>query len=178
MDRGSPPELSWPSSIYNVRVSFIVRDFLSPDFETLWRIDQQCFTPGISYSQPELAAYIRLLGSFTLVAETSNSDQARILGFTVGTSNRRRQGHIITIDVLPDARRLGVGSTLLSAAEDRLRAGQCETVKLETAVNNAPALAFYKRHAYFVIKTIPRYYPDGLDAFVLGKSLLSAPSAR
>jgi len=167
-----------PSSIYNVRVSFILRDFHNPDFETLWHIDQQCFSPGISYSRPELAAYIRLLGSFTLVAETWNSDQPRIVGFVVATSNRRRQGHIITIDVLPDVRRSGVGSTLLSAAEDRLREAQCVTVKLETGVNNAPALAFYKRHAYFVIKSIPRYYPDGLDAFVLEKNLLSARPAK
>ncbi len=165
-------------SIYNVQVSFILRDFHSPDFETVWRIDQQCFAQGISYSRPELAAYIRLLGSFTLVAETSNSDLPRIVGFVVATSNRHRQGHIITIDVLPDVRRHGVGSKLLSAAEDRLRAAQCATVKLETSVNNAPALAFYKRHAYFVIKSIPRYYPDGLDAFVLEKNLLSARPAE
>jgi ribosomal-protein-alanine N-acetyltransferase len=162
--------------IYNSPVEYSLRDFHNPDFETLWRIDQQCFAPGISYSQPELAAYIRLLGSFTLVAETSNSGEARILGFVV--ANRRRQGHIITIDVLPEARRLGIGSKLLSAAEDRLRASQCTAVKLETAVNNMSALAFYKRHGYFVVKTVPRYYPDGLDAFVLEKNLLSAPPGK
>jgi [ribosomal protein S18]-alanine N-acetyltransferase len=162
---------------YNIPVDFSLRDFQRDDFEALWRIDQQCFAPGISYSQPELAAYIGLLGSFTLVAESSNSER-RILGFVVGRANRRRQGHIITIDVLPDARRFGVGSKLLSAAEDRLRSAQCATVNLETAVNNMTALAFYKRHQYFVIKTIPRYYPDGLDAFALEKSLLSTPSHK
>ena len=51
-------------------------------------------------------------------------------------------------------------------------------MKLETSVNNASALAFYKRHAYLVIKSIPRYYPDGLDAFVLEKNLLSARPAE
>ncbi len=159
-------------------MNFSLRDFHNSDFETLWRIDQQCFAPGISYSQPELAAYVRLLNSFTLVAETSNSDQLRIVGFLVATANRRRQGHIITIDVLPEGRRFGVGSTLIKAAEDRLRSRQCTRVTLETAVNNTGALAFYKKHLYFVVKTIPRYYPDGLDAFVLEKDLLSGPSGK
>lgn len=164
--------------IYNVAVDFFLRDFDKRDFETLWRIDQACFAPGISYSQPELAAYIRLLGSFTLVAENATAAEPRLLGFVVAKARRSRQGHIITIDVLPIARRLGLGSKLLSAAEDRLRTAQCTTVRLETAVNNASALAFYKHHGYFVTETIPRYYPDGLDAFVLEKNLLSAPPGK
>ncbi len=160
--------------IYNVPVDFSIRDFEKRDFETLWRIDQQCFAPGISYSQPELAAYIRLLGSFTLVAQSSDVQETRIVGFLVAAVKRRHQGHVITIDILPEARRFGIGSKLLAIAEDRLRSAQCSMVKLETAVNNTAALAFYKRHGYFIVNTIPRYYADGVDALVLEKNLLSA----
>jgi ribosomal protein S18 acetylase RimI-like enzyme len=38
-------------------------------------------------------------------------------------------------------------------------------------VDNAVALAFYKRHQYSVVKTIPRYYSNGVDAFVLEKEI-------
>jgi [ribosomal protein S18]-alanine N-acetyltransferase len=158
-------------------VDFSVREFQKTDFDILWRIDQLCFPPGISYSQSELASYIRLTGSFTLVAETSVTEVSPVLGFLVATANRRL-GHIITLDVLPQARRFGVGSKLLSGAEDRLRSSACAAVKLEAAVNNAPAISFYKRHGYFITKTIPRYYPDGVDAFVLEKDLLSATSGK
>jgi [ribosomal protein S18]-alanine N-acetyltransferase len=172
---------------YNVFVRVRIRDFHSRDFETLWRIDQQCFAPGISYSRPELAAYMRLAGSFTLVAQfqdtettepPANSAPPEIMGFLVGHANRRGTGHIITIDVLPKARRSGIGSHLLSAAEERLRAAHCSRVQLETAVDNTSALTFYKRHNYSLLRTIPRYYPGGLDAFVLEKDLLSPASAR
>jgi ribosomal-protein-alanine N-acetyltransferase len=151
-----------------------IREFRKDDFEALWRIDQECFAPGISYSRPELAAYIRMPGAFTLVAEQEHAAaNGAILGFVVANVNRRGAGHIITIDVLPSARRSGLGSRLLAAAESCLRADSCTTVRLETAVDNLSALAFYKRHQYIVIRTIPRYYPGGVDALVLRKDLLS-----
>ena len=56
-----------------------------------------------------------------------------------------------------------------------MRDARCQSVILETAVDNKPALSFYKRHHYVVIKTLPRYYANGVDAFVLKKDLLSPP---
>jgi ribosomal-protein-alanine N-acetyltransferase len=170
-------------------VSYFLRDFHRDDFEALWRIDQQCFAAGISYSRPELSAYMRHPGSFTVVAEAnpsvatdgqsqSPSHRPEILGFVVAHANHHGAGHIITIDVLPSARRTGLGSALLAASEERLRAVRCRYVRLETAVNNGAAIAFYKRHRYQLVKTLPHYYPDGLDAFVLQKDLLFVPPDR
>ncbi len=83
----------------------------------------------------------------------------------------RGSGHIITIDVLAAARRSGVGSLLLRAAEERLLSAGSRLVELETAVDNVSALAFYKRHGYSVVRTWPRYYSNGVDALVLEKEL-------
>ena len=92
-------------------------------------------------------------------------------GFIVAEADRG-SGHIITIDVIAAARRSGVGSLLLRAAEDRLRTAGCRAVELETAVDNVSALSFYKRHGYSVIRTFPRYYSNGVDALVLQKELV------
>jgi len=145
----------------------IIRDYRPTDFETLWKIDQACFTQGISYTRRELAFYIARKRGFTLVAERDG----RIVGFVVVDRERGGQGHVITIDVLPVARRSGLGSRLMAAAEEHLRALGCLAVFLETAVDNAAALAFYKRHGYSIIHTIPRYYLDSVDALVLAKDL-------
>jgi len=174
---------------YNGAVDFILRNFRPEDFEVLWRIDQKCFAPGIAYSRRELAAYVRRRGSFTVIARrvvpdgmpaevprSETGDFAGILGFIVAEAGRRGVGHIISIDVLPENRRLGIGSRLLSTAEERLRTALCHTVVLETAVDNASALAFYKRHHYSVVKIVPRYYSDGLDACLMDKSLLAFES--
>jgi len=112
-------------------------------------------------------------GAFTVVAFAGQT----LLGFLVACARRNGLGHIITIDVAAQARRTGIGSNLLTTAEDRLRDAQCRAVYLETAVDNATALAFYKRHGYYLIKTVPRYYSNGVDALVLEKDLLSAAQA-
>jgi ribosomal protein S18 acetylase RimI-like enzyme len=169
-------------SRYNGGVSFRIRQFAKSDFETLWQIDQSCFDPQLAYSRPELAFYMRRPGSFTLVAETQSRKPPanggttgaigipRILGFVVAES-RRKSGHIITIDVVAEARRTGLGSTLLCAAEDQLRRAGAITVALETPVNNEAAIRFYKRHGYFVEKTVAGYYSGQLDALVMTKQL-------
>src|SRR5690349_10191933 len=137
-------------------MSFSFREFRDPDFDTLWQIDQKCFAAGIAYSRAELAFYIGRRGSFTLIAEQSagvspRSSSPSILGFIVAES-RKQFGHIVTIDVLPEARRRRTGSALLAAAETELRGRNCREVRLETAVDNKAALAFYKRHGYAIWK--------------------------
>jgi len=166
-------------------VRFTVRNYRPADFETLLAIDQSCFAPGIAYTPFELRTYITRRGCFTFIAETDarpNCGTANlqancprnsaILGFIVAERNRGN-GHIITIDVRSEARRQGIGSVLLEAAEEQLRLWNCRTVRLETAVDNISALCFYKRRSFNVVTTIPRYYSNAVDALLLEKDLLS-----
>lgn len=186
--RGKRPQTA-PS--YNCGVEILLRPARDDDFEMLWMLDQECFPAGISYSRQELAAYIGASQSFTLIAELVAAGGPRrpaavrrlkqapaprvgMLGFLIAEIGRRGTGHVITIDVAFKARRLGVGSRLLGAAEKGLRAGQCRRVRLEAAVNNLGALSFYKRQQYHVVRTIPRYYSNGVDAFVFEKDLLAS----
>ena len=150
-----------------------IREATTEDFDELWRIDQECFEPGISYTRCELAWYMNLRGAFTLVGETRNTARSKwkIAGFSVGQQPRRGLGHIVTIDVLPDARRTGLGTRLMLDIEARLKEDGCETIFLETAVDNLAAIKFYKRLGYFVVKTIPRYYLDKIDALMMSKEL-------
>jgi len=158
-------------------VRYLIREYEPADFEVLWRLDQACFPPGIAYSRRELMTYISRRSAFTLIAQRAD-ESGRVLhtsdmvdGFITADLLRTRRGHIITIDVDARARRSGVGSLLMGSTETRLLQAGCREVRLETAVDNVGALAFYKRHGYFLTKTEPHYYANGLDAFVLVKSL-------
>jgi len=156
-------------------VAFVIRDFKPDDFENLWRLDQECFPPGIAYSRQELKIYMRRRGAITLVATDGVDGDEKIGGFLVAHGGPT--GHIITIDVAAAARRSGVGSLLLRAAEGRLLAAGSRAVGLETAVDNLAALSFYKRHGYSVIRTWPRYYSNGVDALVMTKEIAARTQA-
>ena len=145
-----------------------LRAYRASDFESLWELDQRCFPGDIAYSSEELTYYLRIKTAICLVAWESE----HIVGFILGHRDRRGFGHIITLDVDASARRSGLGTTLIQALEERFR-GSCESIFLEVAVNNFAALSFYKKHGYSVLRTLPRYYPGGLDGLLMGKRMPS-----
>jgi len=154
-------------------VAFTIRDYRAADFDRLWQIDQVCFPPGIAYSQMELTGFIHRRNAITLVAESLSAEpEDRIAGFVVAHPIRRKYGRILTLDIVPQARRSGLATQLMNACEDRLRSLGCNEVYLETAVDNEPALRLYRKLGYEVLRTLPEYYSShGLDAFQMGKRL-------
>jgi ribosomal-protein-alanine N-acetyltransferase len=154
-------------------VDFAIRDYRAADFDRLWEIDQLCFPPGISYTQMDLMGFITRRKAITLVAEfpAAGDLDGNIAGFAV-SQPARTIGRILTLDIVPQARRYGLATRLMRQCEHRLRSSGCEHVYLETAVNNEPALLLYRKLGYEILRTLPLYYPThALDAFLLGKSL-------
>jgi ribosomal-protein-alanine N-acetyltransferase len=166
-------------------VQFTIRDYKAADFDRLWQIDQLCFPEGIAYTQMDLTGFIMSRNAITLVAETQpvNSEEhgkqsdapsghSSIVGFVVAHSVRGKTGRILTLDIVPEARRHGLASRLMQEVERRLRACSCTEAYLETAVNNEPALHLYRKLGYEVLRTLPEYYPShSLDAYLMGKRL-------
>ncbi len=60
------------------------------------------------------------------------------------------RGWIYHLAVDPTARRHGVGSTLMRAAEETLRARGCPKINLQVIPNNDGVVAFYERLGYAV----------------------------
>lgn len=143
-----------------------LRAYKLADLEALCRIDQLCFAPGISYALDELQEFIASPDSRTWVAESGEG----IAGFIVGEHKQDEAVHVITIDVLPQFRRRGVGALLMDALEE-WAAVVCKIVVLETAEDNAPAQAFYRKRGYRKVGIVENYYPDGKAAWVMGKRL-------
>lgn len=156
---------------YNVFVVH-VRQYQPEDFPRLLEIDQSCFVEGIAYSPQEMRYFLRMPTAISLVGLQDDT----IMGFVITDRFRPRRasrsmGKIITIDVAPPAQHSGLGTLLMSAAEAGLKKEGCDYVSLEVAVDNEPALRFYKKHGYSVLKTLPRYYLDSIDGLLMGKRL-------
>jgi [ribosomal protein S18]-alanine N-acetyltransferase len=157
-----------------------VRPARESDFETLYAIDQVCYSTAVAYTREELLWYMSLRGAECLVAEArtrGKNSRARIAGFIVSVS-RNARGHIVTIDVLEMYRRTGVGSALLQRAEGRMEQRGVGEVWLETATNNEAAIAFWKKHGYRSHGRLPNYYSDGLDALAMSKTLVNQASTE
>jgi [ribosomal protein S18]-alanine N-acetyltransferase len=175
-------------------VQFILREYRAADFEHLWQIDQLCFPQGVSYTQMELSGFITRRNAITLVADFDESQDDRgkttvpdpragngqnsaatipaIAGFVIAHPARGKAGRILTLDIVPEARRLGLASLLMEECERRLRSFDCKQIYLETAVNNEPALRLYRKLGYQILRTLPDYYSShSLDAFLMGKPL-------
>lgn len=147
------------------------------DFETLYAIDQVCYSPEIAYTRAELRWYLGMRGAECAVAEIRLGDQSapsrsKIAGFVVSVS-RDTHGHIVTIDVLEKYRRAGIGSVLLQRIESSMTKRGVKDVWLETATNNEPGIAFWKEHGYRSHRRLPHYYADGVDAFSMSKTLVA-----
>ena len=83
-------------------------------------------------------------------------------------SKQYRVAHLISIAVLREYRRRGIGSALLqhtiqAAKEER----DIISVYLEVRVSNEPAIRLYKRFGFRPVRIIRGYYRDGEDAYVM-----------
>ncbi|HMD41959.1 MAG TPA: N-acetyltransferase [Candidatus Acidoferrum sp.] len=143
-----------------------IRPYEAQDFAALYKLDQSCFVPGISYSKWVLQYYLRLPGVDCQVAVEGKS----IVGFVLGESNPPL-GHIITLDVSESHRRAGIGSRLLGELEKHFAFRGVRSVLLETAVDNQSGIAFWERHGYCTEAVLKRYYLGKIDAYEMRKLL-------
>lgn len=95
-----------------------------------------------------------------LVAECGGE----IAGFAIGRLEGEC-GHVITIDVLPEARRRGVGRELLTELHRAFRDAGAGHAILEVDIGNGPAHAFYEGFGYRRMEILRGYYGSGRDAY-------------
>ena len=84
--------------------------------------------------------------------------------------------HLVSIAVLKEYRRRGIGSKLL---EETIRASRefydAEAIYLEVRVSNKPAISLYEKFGFKKARIIRGYYMDGEDAYVMVKRLKEIP---
>lgn len=76
-------------------------------------------------------------------------------------------GEVLTVAVLPEARRRGLGARLLDACQDHWREAGVAEGFLEVRAGNAPARALYERAGWERVGIRRGYYADGEDAVLM-----------
>jgi ribosomal-protein-alanine N-acetyltransferase len=147
-------------------MAWTMRGYEKRDFLAVYKLDQACFVPGISYSKLMLQYYLGLPGMDCLVAE----EDSKIIGFVLAEVNPPL-AHIITLDIAETHRRAGVGSALLGEMEKHFGFAGVRSILLETAMDNESGIAFWKHHGYRTEAVIKRYYLGRIDAYEMRKKL-------
>jgi ribosomal-protein-alanine N-acetyltransferase len=80
-----------------------------------------------------------------------------------------KKGHIVSVAVLPQYQRKGIGNALITKAMDGMRLYNAKQCFLEVRITNAEAISLYKKLGLEVIRTIRGYYADGEDAYVMSE---------
>ncbi|WP_458403632.1 ribosomal protein S18-alanine N-acetyltransferase [Methanobrevibacter sp.] len=138
----------------------IIRKFTPDDLKRVHEIESMSFDQsyGIDVFQG-----LYEMGVGFLVAELDGY----VIGYVIFWIKYENQGHIISIAVDRDYRRLGAGSKLLVKAIAILSLLKLDVVYLEVRKSNTEALEFYKQFNFKQDRVVPGYYETGEDAVVL-----------
>ncbi|WP_336035340.1 GNAT family N-acetyltransferase [Halobacterium yunchengense] len=149
-----------------------VRQATRADLLDVFRIEKEVFDQPWPYS-----AFERQLGTpGFLVSEPAAAADAggHVTGYVVADTipnHQRPLGHVKDLAVRPAARGRGVGEALLTRSLSVLAAQGARSVKLEVRAGNDAALGLYEKFDFEYLRTLPRYYTDGEDAYVLVANL-------
>jgi ribosomal-protein-alanine N-acetyltransferase len=144
-----------------------IRDYDRKDFQVLHEIDTACFPAHMAYSRAELLFFLRHPSSVTRVAEIAGN----IVGFAVGQNETGAVAHVVTLDVVPEARRRGAGTGLMNALHEEFRKRHASQVMLEVDAGNEAAQRFYLGLGYERKGFIPGYYKCRGNALVMARAL-------
>lgn len=140
------------------------------DLDTLYMIEQRCFTKE-AWSKRQIATFLEASDAVNLAVRMNNE----AVGFVIGLVNQYDEmkiGHIVTIDVLPNYRRKGVGMTLLKSIEQEFKKAGVRVCYLEVREDNLVAMKLYRKAGYVEVELLENYYSRGGHGVRLEKTLL------
>lgn len=153
--------------------SYAIRPFKPDDLEAVVNINLTTLPENYSSS-----FYLNHFYSYPkafLVAEMDG----KIVGYAMcrleyGISSLKfgfsHKGHVISVAVIPEYRKQGIGRALMNEAMAAMNGYGSSEYYLEVRVSNLPAVAMYQKLGYRIAKRLRGYYMDGEDAYLMAKA--------
>lgn len=136
------------------------------DGAALAALHAACFPAQDAWGEAAIATMLALPGSIGLWLPENGLVLAHVAA---------DEAEILTLCIVPAARRRGLGATLLAGAMAAVGARGAAAMSLEVAEANPAARALYDRAGFARVGRRPRYYRDGGDALVLRRPVASPP---
>jgi len=155
--------------------TFKLRKFTLNDLQTVMHINRVCLPEN--YTDYFFIELHQKFPETFIVAE----ENGEVIGYIMcrielGLSNfgfggLLKKGHIVSVAVLHQHRRKGIGKALVAQALENMRIYNAKQCFLEVRVTNTPAIELYKKLGFEITRTIHGYYSDGEDAYVMTRKL-------
>jgi len=165
-----PPRAPRPSQAGSAAAAAI-RPATVADLADLVRIENAAFATD-RFSRRTLHYLLTRARAIFLVATEGG---AVVGGVVVLLHGRTSLARVYSMAVDPARQGRSIGLALLHEAESRALADGRAVMRLEVRVDNARAIALYRRQGYREIGRIPGYYEDGCDALRMEKTLAGGP---
>jgi len=149
---------------------FQIRQFTEDDLDSVVEINREC----LPENYPErffLGLYKHAPKAFLIA-----SRDGEVVGYIMcrierGISNfgirPTKKGHIVSVAVLPDHRRIGIGGALVDSAMKSMTSYGADEYFLEVRKTNDAAVSVYQNLGFSIKKTLNGYYRDGEDAYLM-----------
>lgn len=150
----------WHHAVSTIRV----REAYLADTNVLVGLHQSAF--DVAWGEAAISGLLSN-GARAWVATQSSDD----IGFVL-VRIAADEAELLSIGVMPGARRSGAGRKLVETAMNEARIGGASTLFLEVGQSNQAACALYAIAGFVRIGHRPNYYKNGEDAFVFSANLV------
>lgn len=155
--------------------TYRLRKFMMSDLERVKHINRLCLPEN--YTDHFFVDLHHRFPETFIVAEEDGNVVGYIMCRTeksfsiVGFQGLIKKGHIVSVAVLPEYRRKGLGQALACKAMEKMELYKVKQCYLEVRKSNTTAVALYKKLEFQISRTIRSYYADGEDAYLMTKKL-------
>lgn len=154
-----------------LEINYNVRRFEPSDLDGVIRINRECLPENYStlffmnlfkrFPETFIVAEInREIVGYIMCRIETGIPSFKVLGIA-------KKGHVISIAVLPEHHRKGIGNQLIKKATRAMVNYKAKECYLEVRESNLPAIQLYKKLGFEVVRSIRNYYADGENAFVM-----------
>lgn len=78
-----------------------------------------------------------------------------------------KKGHVVSVAVLNEFRRKGIGKGLVEEAINGVKSKKCDELYLEVRCSNTDAVRLYENMGFIIKQKLKAYYRDGEDAYMM-----------
>jgi ribosomal protein S18 acetylase RimI-like enzyme len=137
------------------------------DIRPMYMLDLVCFDEPFRFNLRSMRQFVLQDNAIVLVAESGN----RLVGFVVVHLVEKNAAYVVTLDVVGELRRRGLGGALIAAAEVAAKQAGAQRMVLHVSTDNHAAIGFYERHQFAWARPCAEFYGPGLDAALYEKCL-------